>query len=71
MGPISLVRKTETMIELNWSEITGVQTGDSEITAYTLYWDDNTGVVDIMLVSSPDATSYVAGRPAIIGCLGE
>lgn len=59
MGPISVVAKTETMIELLWNEITGVATGNSDITAYTLYWDDNTGNTDIMLTSGASEITYV------------
>lgn len=39
MGPISVMSKTETEITLTWSSITGVATGNSEITSYNLYWD--------------------------------
>jgi hypothetical protein len=58
MGPISLIRKSETMIEVAWQELTGVHTGDSVITAYTLYWDNNSGTPDIMLISDASVTSF-------------
>jgi hypothetical protein len=58
MGPISLVRKSETMIEIAWQELTGVHTGNSAITLYTLYWDNNLGTPDIMLISDASVTSY-------------
>ena len=51
MGPISVISKTETEITLSWSSLTGVATGNSEITAYNLYWDNNSGTVDKLIVS--------------------
>ena len=58
MGPISVVSKTETMIELAWSEVSGVATGNSVITAYKLYWDDNSGSTDIMLTYGATTVTY-------------
>lgn len=44
MGPISVLYKTESEITLAWAPLTGyVQTGDSPIFAYNLYWDNATG----------------------------
>lgn len=51
MGPLSVVSKTETEITFAWSELTGSLTGNSDILSYNLYWDDNTGVVNKLLVS--------------------
>jgi hypothetical protein len=51
MGPISVLSKTETEISLAWSALKGVLTGDSAITEYILYWDNGTGVVDILLTN--------------------
>jgi hypothetical protein len=61
MGPLSVVMKTETEITLVWSGLSGVSTGNSAITAYTLYWDDNTGTVDSMLVKDIVTTFHVQG----------
>lgn len=51
MGPISVLGKTETEISLAWSALQGALTGDAAITEYSLYWDNGTGVVDILLAS--------------------
>ena len=59
MGPISVVSKTETMVSLQWSTITGIATGNSDITAYKLYWDDNSGTPDILLTYGALKTSYI------------
>jgi|LauGreDrversion4_2_1035121.scaffolds.fasta_scaffold756917_1 hypothetical protein len=57
MGPLSVVKKTESEITLAWSELSGLATGNSALTAYTLYWDDSSGVVNSMLVRDL-VTSY-------------
>jgi hypothetical protein len=49
MGPVSVVSKTETEITLTWSSLSGTATGNSDITQYTLYFDDNTGETTIKL----------------------
>ena len=51
MGPISVISKTETEITLAWSSITGIATGNSEITTYNLYWDNNKGDINMLVVS--------------------
>lgn len=51
MGPLSVISKTETEITLAWSPLTGVATGNSLITSYNLYWDNNSGTVNILVVS--------------------
>ena len=51
MGPISVVSKTETEITLSWSSLTGIATGNSAITLYNLYWDNNSGTVNASIVS--------------------
>lgn len=61
MGPLSVISKTETEITLVWSELSGPATGNSLITAYTLYWDDNSGSVDSMLISDLVTTYHVQG----------
>jgi hypothetical protein len=50
MGPISVISKTETEITLSWSSITGIATGNSEITSYNLYWDNGNGDINIIVV---------------------
>ena len=49
MGPISVISKTETEITLAWSSITGVATGNSEITTYNLYWDNSNGDINMLV----------------------
>jgi hypothetical protein len=61
MGPLSVVEKTKTEITLVWSELAGVSTGNSPITAYTLYWDDNSGTANSMLVKDLVTTFHVQG----------
>jgi hypothetical protein len=51
MGPLSVLSKTETEITLAWSPLIGVATGNSVITSYNLYWDNNSGTVNILVVS--------------------
>jgi len=52
MGPISVISKTETEITLSWGSLTGIATGNSEITAYNLYWDNNSGTTDMLIISA-------------------
>lgn len=61
MGPLSVVSKTETEISFAWSELTGSLTGNSDILSYNLYWDDNTGVVNKLLVSGKILNFTVSG----------
>lgn len=51
MGPLSVISKTETEITLAWSPLTGIATGNSAITSYSLYWDNNSGTVNVLVVS--------------------
>ena len=51
MGPIQVLLKTDTEITLSWSILTGTQTGNAVITSYNLYWDNNSGVSNILLAS--------------------
>jgi hypothetical protein len=51
MGPLSVLNKTESEITLVWSTLVGIATGNSPVTSYNLYWDDNKGNIDIRLVS--------------------
>ena len=50
MGPLSIINNTKTEITLAWSALTGISTGNSEILAYSLYWDESTGITNIRLV---------------------
>lgn len=43
------VLSTENTIEVAWVELEGLETGDSEILSYNLYWDDASGQLDIEL----------------------
>jgi hypothetical protein len=59
MGPISVLDKTETMISLAWSPLEDVHTGNAAITNYTLYWDDNTASIDIVLAKGVSTLDYI------------
>lgn len=61
MGPISVLSKSETEIKLVWSALTGSLSGDSPITAYSLYWDDGTGVINILLTKDYVLNYHVRG----------
>lgn len=58
MGPLTVVEKNEVEVTLSWSQLTGSNTGDKEILAYNLYWDDNTGTPNIKLQSDL-TTEYI------------
>jgi hypothetical protein len=61
MGPISVISKNETEILLSWSAISGVSAGNSPLTAYNLYWDNNSGVVSIKVYSGLATNFTVEG----------
>ena len=46
------VSRTDSTITISWSELTGSTTGNSPITSYNLYWDNNTGTSSIELTDS-------------------
>jgi Fibronectin type III domain len=50
MGPLSIINNTITEITLAWSALTDISTGNSEILAYSLYWDENSGLANIRLI---------------------
>jgi len=53
---------TSTSIVLEWAALTSTSdTGDSAITTYNLYWDDNTGTTNIYLMDSLVTTYTVTG----------
>jgi hypothetical protein len=49
MGPLSTTANTESEVTIVWSGLSGPLTGNSEVTAYNFYWDDNSGTADILL----------------------
>jgi Fibronectin type III domain len=52
MGPLSVIKRTETEITLSWSKLKGSVTGNSKILSYNLYWDNASGLPQIKLVST-------------------
>jgi hypothetical protein len=61
MGVLAVVSKTESQIVLSWSTLTEVQTGNSPIVSYTLYFDNATGTPNIQLANSLVSTYTVNG----------
>jgi hypothetical protein len=65
MNTPTQVFSTDYNIEVNWVELTGDATGNSDILSYNLYWDDGTGTIDIELcdavLSSFTVTGLVGG----------
>ena len=57
------------LLEILWTELTGSQTGNSDILGYQLYWDAQTGTADIPLIETTDTshiqTSLQPGKPYI------
>ena len=49
---------SETQLDLQWTELTGADTGNSEILGYQVYWDAGSSVADIELLETT-ALSYV------------
>ena len=44
---------TETQLQIEWTAMTEPEeTGNSDIIAYELYWDAQTGITDVLLVST-------------------
>jgi hypothetical protein len=48
-------------MKISWSAQSGSATGNSAITAYELYWDNNSGTSNILLTSSTAASHTVSG----------
>lgn len=51
MGVPLEVSRTDSTIVIYWNALTGVNTGNSEITAYNIYWDTSpstTGMQELM-----------------------
>lgn len=42
----------ENQLEILWTSLTGVDTGNSDILGYQLYWDAQTGVANVLLVET-------------------
>ncbi len=57
MGVITVVSKTESEIVVSWTALTGMQTGNSAILGYALFFDNATGTTDI-LVDDISLTTY-------------
>ena len=56
--------KSESHLTIAWDAPTGTDTGNSDITTYTLYWDDNTDTVNVELVDNLVLTYTVTGLTA-------
>jgi len=61
MDPPALVSVTEAEIELSWSALTAPANGNSEVTAYNVYWDNGGGTTSIALLDSLATTLAVPG----------
>lgn len=49
---------SDTFINLSWTALTGTATGNSDITAYDLYWNAGVGTTPSTLVTEALITSY-------------
>ena len=47
MGTPTMLSRTKTSITVQWTALTGAQTGNSAILTYNLYWDGGSGVSTI------------------------
>lgn len=47
MDVVQIVSKKQTEISLAWTALTGVETGNSDILSYNLFWDNATGTTNI------------------------
>lgn len=61
MAAPTIVLHTDTTIQVRWVELTGVQTGNSPILSYNLYWDNASGSIVYELVDSLVTTFTVTG----------
>lgn len=57
MGAPSVSSYSDSFMTLSWTALVAPATGNSDITAYELYWDNALGTVNILLTSTT-ATSY-------------
>jgi len=61
MGMIVVLSKTESEIVVSWTALTGLQTGNSEILGYVLYFDNSTGTTNLLLIETLSLTYIVSG----------
>jgi hypothetical protein len=61
MSTPTLTSRTDTDITVAWTQLTGTDTGNSDILTYNLYWDDGTTTVDTQLVDQLVYTYSVTG----------
>ena len=54
---LTIVSFTDTSASLAWTDLTGAQTGNSDLISYQLFYDDATGQIDQLLLESL-ATEY-------------
>jgi hypothetical protein len=67
MGIPLEVSRTDSTISIQWTALTGINTGNSAITAYNLYWDTvpSTGMVQLMpdtLVTTYSVTGLTSSQ---------
>ena len=61
MTVITVTSKTENQINIAWTVLTGIQTGNSVILGYTLYFDNASGTTNIKLTDTLLTTYNVGG----------
>ena len=64
MGVLTVVSKTESEIVVSWTALTGVQTGNSAILGYSLYFDNATGATNLLLTETLATSFTVSGLTA-------
>ena len=60
VAPTEII-STENTIEVQWVALEGLQTGDSDILSYNLYWDDGSDTLDIELCDEMRTQFVVTG----------
>jgi len=61
MNTPTVVLQTDTTITVQWTALTGTQTGNSPILSYNLYWDNSSGTAVYELTDSFVTTFTVTG----------
>lgn len=61
MSVPTLVAKSEDEISIQWGTLSGSTAGDSTVTTYDLYWDNNSGTPNIQLINSLITSYTVSG----------
>jgi hypothetical protein len=61
MDPPTLTAVTESQIDLSWTDVTTPANGNSDITLYSLYWDNGSGTSNIVLLEALQTTIQVTG----------